>query len=213
VAPAFRLSTAALLATGEFGRQVNETLERSLPRPRTASGERMEAAFAGRPDVVVASLWRADHVLCERADELAHTYGVPWLPVVLDHSVLRIGPFVAPGGGPCFRCFDQRLVQHDHQWDSSHVLRAAYERDHTLGPEGFLPQHARVAAASAVRLLNRAASGMPTAGQVLTIQLSTLTLSFDHVVPVHGCDRCRDAPVAADLKSLLRLGGAEAVHA
>ncbi|MEU4266228.1 TOMM precursor leader peptide-binding protein [Streptomyces argenteolus] len=192
---------------------MNAALEWSLSHTGTTHGEDVEAAFAGRPDVVVASIWRSDHLLCERADELAHASGVPWLPVVLDHSVLRIGPFVAPGDGPCFRCLDQRRIQHDHQWDSSHVLRAAYERDRTLGPEGFLPQHARLAAGAAARLLNRAASGIATAGQVVTIQLSALTLSLDRVVAVHGCDRCREAPVREDLISLLRLGGTETVRA
>ncbi|GGW85961.1 hypothetical protein GCM10010297_03490 [Streptomyces malachitofuscus] len=212
MASALRLKTAALFSSGEFGGQVTTVLQQCLPGTRMKHSTDVEQSFDERPDVVVAALWRADHVIGERADLRAHETGVPWLPVVLDHSVLRIGPFVSPGSGPCFRCFDQRLVQHDHQWESTRVLRSAYERDATVGPDGFLPSHARLAAGTAAGLLRRTAAGADTAGQVVTIPLSGLAVSLDRVVGVHACGRCRPSPPVRDLMSLLRLGEAEEVR-
>ncbi|GLW13004.1 hypothetical protein Misp01_81320 [Microtetraspora sp. NBRC 13810] len=213
MAAALRLSKAVLFSGGEFGHQVNAVLETCLPAARILRGTDLDESFAMRPDVVVAALWRADHALCERADRLAHETRVPWLPVVLDHLTLRVGPFVMPGDGPCFRCFERRAVQHDPHWDTTPALRAGYERDRTLGPRGSLPQHARLAAGLAAGLLRQSAAGRPSPGHLVTVALPTLAVSRHHVVAEHACPRCREAPAERDLRALLGLGGSEPAHA
>ncbi|MFZ4246355.1 TOMM precursor leader peptide-binding protein [Streptomyces griseoincarnatus] len=198
MATALRLSTVSLFSGGHFGHRVNEVVASTLSAPRTTRAVKVEEAFAGLPDVVVAALWRADHNLCEHADRLAHDLGVPWLPVVQDNASLRVGPLVVPGAGPCFRCFDRRAIQHDPHWESSSVVRAAYEQDPELGPAGFLPHHARVAGGLAADLVQRV-----TTGYVITVRLPDLSFSRDLVVAEHACHRCRRTPDPGDVRDLL----------
>ncbi|MFF7449634.1 MULTISPECIES: TOMM precursor leader peptide-binding protein [unclassified Streptomyces] len=198
MATAVRLSTVALFSVGDFGHRVNDVVASALPASHNVPTSELDEAFAGRPDIVVAALWRADHAVCERADRLAHDTGVAWLPVVQDHAVLRVGPLVLPGAGPCFRCFDRRKQQHDAHGNSSSVVRAAYERDPKLGPAGHLPFHVRVAGGLAVDQLQR-----PAAGHVVTVRLPDLSLSRDRVVSEHACRRCRETPPRLDVRALL----------
>ncbi|GAA3782514.1 hypothetical protein GCM10022225_83560 [Plantactinospora mayteni] len=212
MAAAVRLSQVVLLASGEFGRRLTDVLQGCLPAERVRPAQTLEESFASRPDVVVAALWRADHTMCERADILAHKAGVSWLPVVLDHLTLRVGPFVSPGQGPCFRCFERRAAQHDPHWDSTPALRAGYERDQTLGPRGILPQHTRLAAGVAAGLLRQTAAGNPPAGRLVTVALPKMTVQRHHVVAEHACSRCRTTPTRGGLTALLRLGTSEKIH-
>jgi bacteriocin biosynthesis cyclodehydratase domain-containing protein len=169
---------------GPFGARVASTLSDLLPGVAVADSVR--AAFDGPPDVVILVSWRPSAAEFDRADELAYTHQVPWLPVTLEHPVLRVGPWVDPLSGPCHRCYRSRTAQHDRQFATSRVLHAAYDNDPTLGHRGFLPGHVRVAA-NFVALLLR---GDPPAGQVFTVGLSETRVKMSRVVPVHGCPHC-----------------------
>ncbi|MFW6692190.1 TOMM precursor leader peptide-binding protein [Streptomyces sp. MAR4 CNX-425] len=212
MAAALRLNTIAMAATGEFGRQVIDFLETCHPGERAVRHADFTSAFDAQPDMVTFALWRADAGLAGRAEHAAHENGIPWLPVVLDHLTIRIGPLVVPGSGPCFTCFDARLVQHDRHWESTAALRAGYEGDRALGPRGFLPQHARTAAGWAAGMLAQSAAGSLPPGHVVTLALPSLDVSRDQVVAVGSCRRCRETPAPRDMTTLLRLSEPEGSH-
>lgn len=213
MAPALRLKTVSVASSGKFGQQVADRLPSCLPDSATVAVADLPEAFAGNPDAVVYAMWRADAEAGARADELAHDRGIPWMPVVLDHLTLRMGPVTLPGEGPCFRCFDSRLVQHDIHGETTAALRKAYARAPSLGPSGFLPHQARLAAGLAAGLLSGTLAGTSPPGQVVTVRLPRLEISRDSVVTVHGCPRCRTEPPPRDVPALLRLNEPEALHA
>ncbi|MET7673055.1 TOMM precursor leader peptide-binding protein [Micromonospora luteifusca] len=210
MATAVRLTTppviaperTALLGVGPFGRRVTGLLAQTTGGTQLPPDGAAETAFAGAPSGVVVALWRPSPALCERVDERAHAIGIPWLPIVLEPSHLRVGPLVLPGAGPCHRCFEERRAQHDPHWPAAEALYAAYDRDPTFGPAGFLPQHARTAAGLAAGVLLRP-GGM--AGRVISVPLRGVSVRRDPVVACHGCARCGRPLPERDLRTLLRL--------
>ncbi|MDG4836592.1 TOMM precursor leader peptide-binding protein [Micromonospora sp. WMMD967] len=210
MATAVRLTTpaaivpdqTALLGIGPFGRRVTGLLARMTYGTQVPPDDAPETAFAGTPSALVVALWRPSPALCDRIDERSHATGVPWLPVVLEPSHLRIGPLVVPGAGPCHGCFEERRAQHDPHWPGSAALYAAYDRNPACGPAGFLPQHARTAAGLALRVLGRPDV---TAGRVISVPLRGVSVRQDPVLACHGCPRCGRPLPERDLRTLLRL--------
>jgi bacteriocin biosynthesis cyclodehydratase domain-containing protein len=186
----------AVASTGQFGERVSTFLAATRPGCREFSPRRSELtdAFAGSSMVVLA-LWRPDQKLCESADELSFRHRVPWLPIIMEHPVIRVGPMVRPPAGPCFGCYARRRVQHDPDRWASAILGEAYSNDPSSGPEGYLPHHARMTAALALAMLARPAihDEGQVAGDVTTIRLFAGAggLRTWPVIACHGCDRCR----------------------
>lgn len=200
-----RPATAGCLAVGAFGSRVADLLTSALPGAQRFA-EPADAFGAGAGAVVLA-LWRPSPALCEQVDELAFKTGRPWLPVIAEHPVIRIGPWIAPPAAPCYDCYQARRVQHDQQYKITALLHDAYDHDMSCGPAGFLPHHARTAAGIALSMLEAAARGTPVTGRVVTALLTRLGVSADHVVPVHGCARCSPPGATAerDLRAIFRL--------
>jgi bacteriocin biosynthesis cyclodehydratase domain-containing protein len=175
-----------LIGTGSFGEDVVHRLSGSLPHAQVLGAGRLQEAFTdGSPSLVVLALWRPSPDLCERADALAASHRVPWIPVIMEHPVLRIGPYVRADAGPCFRCYRSRRVQHDDQHRATAALHAAYDATSECGPRGYLPHHARLAAVVLASHLEHR-----KVGRVTTVQIATARLHTHHVVACHGCDRC-----------------------
>lgn len=196
MAPAVRVTLPAIagLGVGAFGSRVVDLLG---PQP----ARDVDSVFRSDADVVVVALWRPAPALCERADRLAFEHGTRWLPVVLEHPVVRIGPLVTPPAAPCYACYQARRAQHDERRDTTAMLYDAYDRDPGCGPTGFLPHHARTAAAIARRLA--AEDGDP--GRVVTVRPAGSMVSADRVVPLHGCERCGSPYRERDLRDLFGL--------
>ena len=203
----------SIAATGHFGERVAQMLGAGLPGSRQvrAGEDEIAAVFAGGPSAVVVALWRPDQRLCEAADDLSLRYRVPWLPVVMEHPAIRVGPAICPPAGPCYRCYTRRRVQHDRNPSASAALRAAYERDPECGPAGYLPHQARLAAAIARDLLVRISAGRQsvdggrTAGEITTIQLLRGGQRGSRVVACHDCDRCGGRGAAGRTGWLMKL--------
>lgn len=199
-------------AAGPFGLHVAELLHGGTPDDVVHDAYDVEDLFKSAKGVVILALWRPEDGLCSRADELAYTYGQAWLPIVMEFPVVRVGPLVHPPLGPCFRCSQLRLVQHDSQHDATAAIHAAYESDRACGPAGYLPHHARLAAGVAMELLGRTAAAGAThedadqAGQVVTIRLTRLGVSERRVIQCYNCGRCsvnNASPADTDFGSVM----------
>ncbi|MEO3841988.1 TOMM precursor leader peptide-binding protein [Streptomyces sp. CNZ287] len=178
-------SAVRVTGAGGFGERTARLLAADLPDAETFPVTDLPRGFEGSPDAVVVVAWRPAPSLAERADELAHRSATPWLPVIMDGIVVRVGPLVRPPQRPCFLCYRERQRQHDRQRAVTAALHTVYDQDPGCGPVGHLPHHARLAAAVAGGAL---VSGRT--GEVTTIRLDAWGLRTDRVVPTHGCPRC-----------------------
>ncbi|WP_436535065.1 TOMM precursor leader peptide-binding protein [Actinoplanes sp. HUAS TT8] len=135
--------------------------------------------------------WRRTPHLEHEFDEESHRTGRPWLPVILDHPMLEIGPVVVPGLGACQDCYRRRQAQHDN----ARVIRAAvgeyYDAHPDAGPDGYLPSTALLAAAAAADVVERLRDDPAAeAGRIRQIEVPTQQMRAGRVVGVHGCPRC-----------------------
>jgi bacteriocin biosynthesis cyclodehydratase domain-containing protein len=198
-----------LVSLGEFGERVCDMLRAARlghqppgsPAPsgtKVAPGETERIFSSGRAPIVLA-LWRPSPEICDAFDTYAFRHNRVWFPVTAEGPVIRIGPVVAPPSGPCFGCYHRRRVQHDCSHAASSALRAAYDRDPGLGPRGYLPHHARTAAAIADLVLTSLGSegGQAYRGQVITASQFGPVPAMDTVVRCHDCVRCEPDPRAA----------------
>lgn len=198
--------TVAVLGIGDFGEHVAALLGRTTRRPVRVA-DCLESAVRNDPAAVVLVMWRPCPGICEQADALAFGQRRPWLPVVMDHPHVRVGPLVVPGTSACFACFQARYAQHDTQRDITAALHAAYDRDPGFGPRGYLDHHARLASALAgVMLGDLGGSPLPEAGQVLTFNPYRGGGIRRHpVVSRPGCSRCSCEAGAGDHSALAGL--------
>jgi bacteriocin biosynthesis cyclodehydratase domain-containing protein len=178
---------AILAGVGDFGQAVVELMLRR-PGRSVVGADRIDDAFQDDAvGTIVLAMWRPCPALCEKVDELAFMHGRSWLPIVMNHPHVRIGPLVVPELGACFGCFQERQVQHDSQRAVRAVVNARYDSDPCFGPEGYLGHHARLAASLAELAL---AGAHDEAGQVRTVNVMATGIRRHAVVPRPDCTRC-----------------------
>jgi bacteriocin biosynthesis cyclodehydratase domain-containing protein len=192
-----------VISGGAFGRRVAGFLTdneagNQVAHDEPVDGDALESAFDPQNDAIVIALSRPNLELCQSADRLAFERNRIWLPIIMEHPVIRIGPLVRPPGGPCFTCSQRRRVQHELDDELGTVVKAAYAADRVWGPEGYLPHHARLAAAIGHGLLLASGRGDGRVSDkaldsVLTIQLLNNCISQDRVVSCHDCGQCAPA--------------------
>lgn len=188
----------AVVPLGPFGARVAELLAADRPGCTVVPAGAVEAAFALEADLVIAALWRPSPALCERADTLSFSLGRRWLPLTMDQRRIHVGPLVVPPQGPCHGCQSRRLAQHDRHYQETQALNAAFDQDAACGPGGYLPHHARLAAAMVRHLADGGRSPDPAGscreaecGSVVTINLTDCAITADQVITCHDCTRCR----------------------
>ncbi|MEU4216692.1 TOMM precursor leader peptide-binding protein [Actinoplanes sp. NPDC026623] len=157
------------------------TVPPRVPDPEQPSGHRLNLLVS----------WRRVPRMEREFDDESFRTGQPWLPVVMDHPVLEIGPVVVPGAGACHGCYRGRLAQHDPSRAIRKTVDDHYDQDPFEGPAGYLPSTALFAAAAAAEVVDRLrAAPEHEAGRVRQIDVPTQQLHTGRVVGVHGCPRC-----------------------
>lgn len=204
--------TFAIVSRGAFGSEVASFLQ-GYSNVREAVHEgTLEEAFDPDNALVVTATGRPSPPLCARADELSFERRTPWLPVVMEHWRIMIGPLVRPPDGPCYQCFLRRKAQHDSRYRETVAADRAFTEDEKAGPRGYMPYHARIAASLAMWLARLAQARSPSlsgpegvsASKVLGYDLMTRDISVSSVIRCHGCGRCTGrAQPAAAVKELL----------
>jgi len=184
-------NSIAIFPVGGFGHAVAERLSAmSLETEIADVGGVLSNALAMARVVVLAS-WRPVPVLFERLDDACHAAGKPLAPVLLDGTILRVGPLVVPGSGPCWHCWVQRLEQHASRSDPRLRLREFYRTSPAdAGPCGYLDAFALIAAARVFQLLQAWLTGAALPGNVWQIDMLTRVVATSTTVGIHGCPRC-----------------------
>jgi bacteriocin biosynthesis cyclodehydratase domain-containing protein len=186
--------SVTIVGLGEFGGHVAALLCDNARWPVVMASSVADAIEKDSAAAIVA-MWRPYPAACEEADAIASRHQRPWLPVVMDHPFVRVGPVVVPGRGACFACFTARHEQHDLHASTSAMLRAGFDRDPELGPRGYLHHHARLAAALAQLALGDLSADWltTTAGQVLSFNVYRNAIRRHPVIARSGCPRCGQA--------------------
>jgi bacteriocin biosynthesis cyclodehydratase domain-containing protein len=205
--------SVAILGIGDFGDHVAAFLRGNARWPVTTV-DSVANGFETDSRAFIAAMWRPCPAVCEEADALAFRHRRPWLPVVMDHPHVRVGPVVAPDQGACFACFTARYDQHDSQPDITAALRAGFDREPDLGPRGYLNHHARLAAALAQMVLGDLSDDWlaAAAAQVLTFNVYRTATRRHPVIARSGCPRCgrpADAASGSAMADLLHNIAAE----
>ncbi|MEU6084217.1 TOMM precursor leader peptide-binding protein [Streptomyces sp. NPDC047108] len=206
-----------VLWTGEFGERVARHVEHMTgsPSQRADLAGLQPAAWPHTPLRLVAT-WRLEATLLHEVARLHQACRTPWLPVVHEYPVIRVGPLIVPGQGPCHDCYIRRRAQHDRASTGAAALRASLASAADHGVSGFTDAQARIAAGLALDVVDQEdpASGH-RAGLVLFYDVLSRSLVADTVVRVHGCADCGTPPhpddgwehLAADLLSAAAGGG------
>ena len=190
--------TIAIVSTGAFGNEVASFLQSYANACRVVPEETLDEAFDPDNVLVIAATWRPSPPLGARADELSFERRISWLPVVMEHWRIMIGPLIRPPGGPCYRCFLRRKAQHDSRHSETLAADRAFTEEEWAGPRGHMPYQARIAASLAMRLARLAEARSPalngpegaSASKLLEYDLITHDISVSSVIRCHDCGRC-----------------------
>lgn len=187
------LAPPHILSIGSFGRAVAHYL-------RDFRSDLVETVVTddtiALPDVwptscanIVAS-WRPVPHFCELLDELSFKWERPFVPVILDSTLLRIGPVVLPKLGSCWSCWVRRYAQHDAWREERRALLEHYASHPTVGPQGYLEPFAMIAASRLASILGSVRGDSSAAGHIWQIDVITRQVTMGKVVGVHDCPRC-----------------------
>ncbi len=188
-----RRQSVHLLSVGAFGACVGRYLKLSQPEmlETTVCDERdltPDAWPQTRATIIAA--WRPVAHLCEVLDEMCHKWRQPLVPLIMDSTMMRLGPIVVPGRGPCWRCWVRRSAQHA-KWPKQDSARFDYYTAHpSAGPQGYLEPFAMMAAARIAETLGALNSSCAVAGNIWQIDVITRNTTASRVVGIHDCPRC-----------------------
>lgn len=199
--------TIAVVSTGDFGNDVGAFLSDYVDVQEVVRRGTLEEAFELDTTLVVTVTWRPSPPFCARADMLSFERRRSWLPIVMEHWRIMIGPLIRPPAGPCYRCFSRRRAQHDSRYSETVAADKAFSEDQEAGPRGYMPHHARIAASLTMWLTQLAHADSPSlagpegvsASKVLEFDLTASNIGVSGVTRCHDCSRCtgRAEPVAA----------------
>ncbi|MFI1994121.1 TOMM precursor leader peptide-binding protein [Actinoplanes sp. NPDC020271] len=183
------MSHLSITPVGPFGFAVAERLRDLVHDVSVVDAP--DGVLSGKSGLNLLAAWRRTPQREREFDEESFRTGQPWLPVILDHPQLEVGPAIVPGHGACHGCYRRRIAQHDN----ARVIRAAtgeyYDAHPEAGPDGFLPSTALLAAALAAEAVERLRTDPGAeAGRVRQIEVPTQQIRAGRTVGAHGCPRC-----------------------
>ncbi|WP_338676497.1 TOMM precursor leader peptide-binding protein [Streptomyces sp. SCSIO 30461] len=188
----FNIRPTHVLWAGAFGRSVADHLSAAAgwgSSPADALG--LRSAEWPHCALRVVAVWRHESALLTRIARLHTAWGTAWIPVVQEFPVIRVGPLVVPGEGPCYSCYLRRRAQHDQARAVSKALETSFRAGPENGVTGHTDAQAAIAAGVVADLLSRYRAGKDVVpGQVVFYNVLTRSLFTDTVIGVHGCPEC-----------------------
>lgn len=139
---------------------------------------------------IVVAAWRPVPTLCELADRVSHKQKRPFIPLVLESQVLRLGPIVLPGKSACWGCWNQRCRQAAGWSKEQDAIFHYYSSSAESGPKGYLEPFAVLGAARLSDSIDALMTSDSLASSVWQIDLITREIVTSVVVGVHGCPCC-----------------------
>jgi bacteriocin biosynthesis cyclodehydratase domain-containing protein len=187
------LKPALLLSLGPFGSAVArqlKTLRRDFVGITVAgSAFPTDSRWTTARMYIVAS-WRPVADLCESITNLSCQQERPFVPLVMDSAMLRLGPVFIPGQGGCWDCWTRRSRQHSPSREEHSALADHYATHPDDGPQGYLEPFALIGAARISAVMDAADSLFSMGGYLWQIDLMTRIITTGKVVGIHDCPRC-----------------------
>jgi len=204
-------TSIAVVALGPFGHAVARLLASMRPGVAEAEPGGDPAAINAGAGAIILASWRPAPQLFDALDDECHKREKPLLPVLIDGTILRVGPLVIPGAGPCFRCWTQRLAQHASGSDPRLAVESFYGAcEDATGPRGYLEAYAAVGAARACQILGNVQAGTAEAGGVWQMEMLSRRTTASVAAGIHGCSRCGlDRPEAERAFAAIRAAVAD----
>jgi bacteriocin biosynthesis cyclodehydratase domain-containing protein len=123
-------------------------------------------------------------------DKLSREDDRPFVPLIADSPVLRLGPIIIPGTSGCWECWQLRSRQHATSPKEQSALWKFYDVNPQSGPGGYLEPFAMLGAAQIARAIHSCSSPQRAAGHIWQIDLFTRDVSTSRMVAVNDCPRC-----------------------
>ncbi|WP_201028604.1 hypothetical protein, partial [Geobacillus sp. B4113_201601] len=130
-----------LFEIGEFANRIGGLLSKRLETDRIKvednDFEKLPVRYDADLYVVISEHLCVD--LCKYIDNINHNYKKCFLPIVVDHPYLTVGPFVQYGQGACYHCYYERFMQHNPIPHVTRALERHYSEFIGKGPKGYHP--------------------------------------------------------------------------
>jgi bacteriocin biosynthesis cyclodehydratase domain-containing protein len=182
-----------LLSLGSFGQAVGSylsALRTDVLETKLAAQVAPSSGAWPTARIRVVAAWRPVQALCRQLDDLSYQNGQPFIPLVLDSTLLQLGPVVVPGCGPCWGCSAQRNRQHATSLAGNAALCEFYDNDWEAGPRGYFEPFALMAAGRVSETIDAIDCATAVPGQVWQIDLLTRKTSTARAIGIDGCPRC-----------------------
>ncbi|WZX99234.1 TOMM precursor leader peptide-binding protein [Bacillus sp. FSL W7-1360] len=184
-----------IIAVGKFGLEVATQIEKRVGHTVvTEMPERLPLLPSDRFPVArlhILASWKPVSSLSKMMDNLSFAWNVPWIPIVLNHPQLQIGPVVTPKEGPCFHCYEKRVLQHSPFPGHIHAMHHYYDQTPTAGPKGYVRAFAGWSASHILYIDSILTIGdEDVSGCLWQMDVLTRESCRSLVVGVHGCPRC-----------------------
>ncbi|MGW4959877.1 TOMM precursor leader peptide-binding protein [Nonomuraea sp. NPDC004186] len=185
------LSPDLIVAVGAFGVAVARSL--TGPATHVVRVPVSDDGISIPPEVttlLLAASVPAPHLELQLS-EAAHSQSVDFIPIVLEHPRLRVGPVSHAGSRGCSSCYRHRIRQHAVDPLAQDALEEHFRRAPEAAERGF-PAHWPALAAGLARQVDLADNV-----RVHHVDLLSNTPAMSRLVPVHGCGVCAPAPAQA----------------
>ncbi len=207
-----------VLTIGSFGEAVAKILQEILPNvivtPQNTENQTPAVANWPTAQLNVIAAWRPVPGMYRLLEATSYEWKLPFTTIVMETPNVRVGPLVLPDTGPCYSCYEKRVLQHSPQFAALQALQNHYERQPQSGPGGYLQAFAEVGAIRLAQMVVGAEGelAVEAAGQVWQFNTVTRQATTGEVIGLHGCPRCglkRDettrsyAPLRQELSKLL----------
>jgi bacteriocin biosynthesis cyclodehydratase domain-containing protein len=183
-------SSVQVLARGAFGHAVAKYAGRFFPALEVSDLANAQAlSCLPAAGLVVVASPRIEQRSCNWLDQRCSGALCGFVPVSMEGKILRVGPVVVPGAGPCWNCWRARLGQHD-PWDGRKRALEAYYDETSAAPRGWLDPFALIAAARVFEIACEAEGLASAAGDVWEMDMFTRATGLRRVMGIHACARC-----------------------
>jgi len=179
----------SILEIGELATMIADEVEKARPISRGAiTSVASLAPIDERTDLCILISEHPCQKVARTLDDRCFERGIPFLPMIVEHPFLFIGPVANLDGSVCYHCFSDRYAQHNPISHIASVVDKHYEDRLSHGPKGVHPGD--VAFWSQWLLYSFETGFESFARTVARVHLLTRENVTSPVVPVHGCPRC-----------------------
>lgn len=184
-------SALHLITVGAFGKAVARNLRTLIEFRETTIeyGAKRDQGWS-MADINVVVAWRPVPRICALLDDLCFERRTRFLPLILDGTVMIVGPFVVPGAGSCWHCWNIRCQQHAAWPTEREALLSFYASHPAEGPNGYLEPFAMMGAARINEAVSLFQGEQAIPGEIWQIDMLSLDITQTVAIGVNDCPRC-----------------------